>query len=120
MNIEDTQERHRAAMESVDKALDAKRRGDQPLSMTFLREAFQLEKEAAAAIANDFKCEPSRSVLHRSAASLALQCGETREAERLIGAALAGFPPEEIAEELRDLLEQIYSNRTHKNPKVPA
>ena len=49
-----------------------------------------------------------RSVLHRSAASLALECGALREAERLIAAALSGDPPDEIAEELRDLLEQVY------------
>ena len=30
------------------------------------------------------------------------------EAERLIAAALSGDPPDEIAEELRDLLEQVY------------
>ena len=30
------------------------------------------------------------------------------EAERLIATAFAGFPPEEIANELRDLLEQVY------------
>jgi len=28
--------------------------------------------------------------------------------ERLIAAALSGDPPDEIAEELRDLLEQVY------------
>ena len=52
--------------------------------------------------------EPTRSVLHRSAASLALECDEIREAERLIGRALSGNPPDEIAEELRDLLEDVY------------
>ena len=55
--------------------------------------------------------EPTRSVLHRSAASLALECDETREAERLIGRALSGNPPDEIAEELRDLLEDVYFRR---------
>ena len=59
-------------------------------------------------VAPDLGAEPSRSVLHRSAASLAEQCGEFREAERLIAVALSGNPPEEIAEELRDLLQQVY------------
>jgi hypothetical protein len=43
-------------------------------------------------------------VLHRSAASLAVDCLQLREAERLIGRALAGNPPPDIDDELRDLL----------------
>jgi len=34
--------------------------------------------------------------------------GALRDAERLIAVALSGDPPAEIAEELRDLLEQVY------------
>ncbi|MCL4203791.1 MAG: hypothetical protein KJ000_14920 [Pirellulaceae bacterium] len=52
-----------------------------------------------------------RSVLHRSAASLALNCEEYRLAEKLLAVGLAGDPPPEIAEEMRDLLEQIYARR---------
>jgi hypothetical protein len=56
--------------------------------------------------------EPTHSVLHRSAAVLALECSELREAERLIGRALAGNPPVDIANELRDLLlEEVYPQR---------
>jgi hypothetical protein len=51
--------------------------------------------------------EPTRSVLYRSAASLALDCSEFAEAERLIASGLAGYPPSEIAEELRDLYERV-------------
>jgi hypothetical protein len=51
-------------------------------------------------------------MLQRSAAVLALECGELREAERLIGRALAGNPPINIANEMWDLLgEEIYSQR---------
>jgi hypothetical protein len=41
-----------------------------------------------------------------------------REAERLIAVALSGDPPDEIAEELRDLLEQVYFDRpqTRRRP----
>ena len=55
--------------------------------------------------------EPTRSVLLRSAASLALDCGEVRQSERLIAQGLVGNPPEEIANELRDLLEQVNFQR---------
>jgi hypothetical protein len=70
-----------------------------------------LEKRAALLSSKYEDYEPTRSVLLRSAASLAIDCGEFREAERLIAAALSGSPPEEIADELRDLLEQVYFNR---------
>lgn len=45
----------------------------------------------------------------RSAASLAIQCGRYREAEQLIAKALSGNPTEEIARELRQLLQNIYA-----------
>jgi hypothetical protein len=62
--------------------------------------------------ADQLGLELTRSILHRSAATLALECNELREAERLISRALSGFPPIDIAEELRNLLiEEIYSHR---------
>ena len=63
-------------------------------------------------MADQLDFEPTRSVLHRSAASLAVECLQLREAERLIGRALAGNPPPDIADELRDLLlDGVYSQR---------
>ena len=58
-------------------------------------------------IEHQLDAEPSRSILHRSAATLAVDCGEFKAAERLIATALSGNPPEEIAEELKDLFIQI-------------
>ncbi len=49
----------------------------------------------------------TRSVLYRSAASLAMQCGEFAQAEQLIDAGLQEEPPDESAEELRDLRDQV-------------
>jgi hypothetical protein len=46
------------------------------------------------------------------ASSLAVECCQLREAERLIGRALSGNPPPDIADELRDLLlDGVYSQR---------
>jgi hypothetical protein len=46
------------------------------------------------------------------ASSLAVECCQLREVERLIGRALAGNPPPDIADELRDLLlDAVYSQR---------
>jgi hypothetical protein len=55
--------------------------------------------------------EPTRSILHRSAANLAFQCGKLRDAEKLIAVGLSGSPPDEIADELRDLYEQVTFSR---------
>jgi len=98
---------HDRAMELADRALEARRRGDEAQARSHFREAFAFERRAAEAIASDLAAEPTRSVLHRSAAALAVQCGEAREAERLIAIALSGNPPEEIAQELRDLWQQV-------------
>ncbi len=96
----------------VDQAVLARQRGDAAQVAEFSRSAFQKEQAAANLLADQFDFEPTRSILHRSAAVLALECKELREAERLIGRALAGDPPDDIANELRDLLlDEIYSHR---------
>jgi hypothetical protein len=103
---------HREAMELVDQAVLARQHQATEQAMQLTKAAFLKEQAAANLVANQFELEPTRSVLHRSAAVLALECAELREAERLIGQALAGHPPQEIANELRDLLvEEIYSQR---------
>jgi hypothetical protein len=100
---------HQEAMEIADQAAEALRRGDSAAYLRLTAEALKREAEAARKVAGDL--EPTRSVLFRSAATLAVECQEFRVAEQLIGAALAGSPPPEIAEELRDLLEDVYFHR---------
>src|SRR5690348_2422583 len=102
---------HRQAMEKTDLALAAKLKGDSEQASILFKEAYQLEAQAANLLATDFSAEPTRSVLFRSAASLALDCNYLPEAEKLVCTALLGEPPFEIAEELRDLLEQVYFMR---------
>jgi hypothetical protein len=70
------------------------------------RSAFENERKAAEALADSFDLEPTRSVLYRSAATLALDCADFAEAERLAHEGLAGKPPADIAQELRDVLDQ--------------
>jgi hypothetical protein len=102
---------HRRAMDAASRARLAVVGGHAGDPGPLWREAFDLESRAARLSAPLADWEPSRAVLHRSAASLALKCGEERAAERLIGEALAGDPPEELLEELRDLLEQVHFRR---------
>jgi hypothetical protein len=110
---------HHEAMHLADQADHLRRLGDQEGARTHLRLALEQERRAAELAAPDMTLEPTRSVLHRSAATLAFQCGDYREAERLIAVALAGTPPETIAEELRDLLEQVYFERPRKGRRRP-
>lgn len=72
--------------------------------------AMRLEAEAAAAISPP-DLEPSRSVLFRSAATLALDAGELSEAQRLAHLGLGGHPPAEIAEELQAILRRSQDER---------
>ncbi len=110
--MQDVETLHREAMELVDQAVLARQRGDAEAAIALSKAAFNKERAAADLVANQFDLEPTRSVLHRSAAVLAIECNQLRDAERLIGRALSGNPPDDIADELRDLLlEEIYSQR---------
>jgi len=109
-------------MDLAEAAMLARIKGDVERAAQLTRQAFVLERKAAESCANDPTYEPTRSVLHRSAATLALRCQEYREAERLIAVALSGDPPAEIAAELRDLLEQVYleRHRSLKGVSIPS
>ena len=102
-----TTDLHEKAMEFYDEGFFARRDGKNNLAKENFRKALELEVQAAEMLKDKLEIEPSRSVLYRSAASMAMSCEEYRQAEKLIATALAGNPPEEIAEELRDLLEQV-------------
>ncbi|MEL7433908.1 MAG: hypothetical protein AAFN11_08165 [Chloroflexota bacterium] len=106
MNIEETNAKHDEAMNLARLAELDKMRGNKDEAKRKLRLAYTLENEVAQTlIPTDI--EPSRSVILRSAASLAIDCGEYREAEKLIATALAGDPPKTIADQLRDLIVQV-------------
>lgn len=102
---------HREAMSLVDDALQAKRDGNDSKWNNILSDAFHKEQEAAMLFMNEVELEPTRSVLFRSAASLAIDCMKYRDAEKLIAIGLSGEPPDEIAEEMRDLLEDVNAYR---------
>jgi hypothetical protein len=104
-------ELHRSAMDKAELALVAKLGGDEKTFLALSREALGLEIRAAEIVEDEPAHEPMRSILYRSAASIALDCSEYRTAEKLIATALAGSPPEVIAEELRELLDQVHFSR---------
>ena len=100
---------HRQAMDLSARALMDRMRGNVTTAVSLSEQALELELAAIAEL--EAPIEPTFSVLHRSAATLALDCNQPRRAEKLIAYALAHEPPHEIAEELRDLLEQVHFQR---------
>jgi len=102
---------HNKAIEIAELAFKLKREGKIDRSVKEFSKAFKIEREAADLIPIDKKNEPSRSILYRSAGSLALNANLFIEAEKMVANGLLGFPPKEIADELRDLFDQINFER---------
>jgi hypothetical protein len=102
---------HDEAMNLAELAAVAKVRGDFPQADELLRKAYASEVKAAYLMIEVSSPEPTRSVLFRSAASLAIDCNELRDAEKLTALGLCGNPPPDIAEELRDLFERVNFQR---------
>lgn len=99
-----------------DRAMDLAFLADRSKAAGNLNEAGRLyaqalESEVAALGALHSPSPMTFAVMHRSAAWLALECGEIRLAEKLAAAGLAGDPPPEIADELREVWEQANFHR---------
>ncbi len=97
---------HKEAMDYTDRSFTARRLNDRNGFLYFSKLAYEKEKEAAQLL-KDEDIEPTRSILYRSAATLAFRCEMHQEAKRLIYKALAGNPPDDIEEELNDLLGKV-------------
>ena len=100
---------HNEAMDLAESAILERARGNIEESVRLFRQALDCELRAVESL--DEQVEPTYSVLHRSAASLALNSNQPRKAEQIVAKALAGEPHPEIAEELRDIWEQINFHR---------
>ena len=97
---------HKAAMEFTDESFIARGLNEREEFLRLTRLAYEKEAEAAHLLFEE-DVEPTRSILHRSAATLAFRCEMYPEAKRLIHRALAGYPPTEIEHELNDLLGKV-------------
>lgn len=101
---------HREAMVFAQEAHLLQQNGDFEKSIELFEKAFELEQQAALFYLNQDK-EPTRSILFKSAAALANNCKRYRDAEKMIGFALSGNPPIEIADEIRNLYLYIMNDR---------
>lgn len=90
-------ESHNEAMELADEADLLRRKGETEAARALYARAFELEKQSAMKVADRDQVEPTRSILFRSAASLAIEAGLLRDAEIMIAIGLSGNPPDERA-----------------------
>jgi len=98
---------HKETIPTIQQAIALREQGkDKAASILFVK-AFNKEKQAALSLQADFHNEPARSTLFRNAASLAMDCREYMEAEKLAAQGLAGNPPQQVMNELRELYQQI-------------
>lgn len=102
---------HEQAMDLAELAFINRMKGKPEEAKELFIEAYGLEREAAMQLEEQLDAEPTRSILFRSAASLAMNAGDFHHAEKMIAMGLAGDPPEEIAEELRQLILDLYLQR---------
>jgi hypothetical protein len=87
-------------MDYADHALGA----DDPLEALRLnRLALKHERRAADLLKEEWQEEPTRSILYRSAATLALDCVDYEEAERLVDKGSLGNPPPYVVDELMEV-----------------
>jgi len=93
---------HNRAMAALDDFESSKKAGLETAAESHLIEAYRLECEAARAV--PVGRQPARSVLFRSAASIAFLCGLERDAMVLIAEGLRGSPPRALKAELLELL----------------
>ncbi len=97
---------HDKAMDLSQEALVLKLKGQSGF-VDMYAEAFEYEQKAAMFFLNRLENEPTRAVLFRSAASLAIQCRKFSEAERLIEIGLSGHPSKIMTDELKELQAQV-------------
>lgn len=112
---------HHKAMDLAALALMERERGNSEDAAPLFKKALENELAAIRELEKlDRIVEPTYSVLHRSAGTLALDCNQYRLAEKLAARALAQDPPPDIAEELRDLSERVHHQKRLTSMKKGA
>jgi hypothetical protein len=92
---------HEAAMALAEQGDRARERGDAAGARGLYLQALQKEQQALRLVGPG--AEPSRSVLLRSAASLAFEAQDTEAAWQLVEEGLSGEPPAGLRDELEEL-----------------
>ena len=116
MSVRDS---HNKAMDFAERAFVARMQGNTEESTKLFEKALENELTAISKLEAEGRIEPTYSVLHRSAGTLALDCNQPRKAEQIATKALAQDPPQEIADELRELLHRIFSFLNDQKRTIP-
>ena len=115
---------HQKAMLLSQDAFVLTARGREAEALPLNEQAFELERQAALSLLDRKDLEPTRSILFRSAAVIARDCFKYEDAEKMILLGLAGNPPEDVEEELREvyatLKKHLLPKKTHKSSKQKA
>lgn len=99
---------HERAMHLAEEArLTEKSNGKQQQAKLLWAAAFDHERRVAQSLLPRFDLEPSRGIIFRSAAALALRFGDYDTAEKHAAQGLAGSVDEKVAHELRDILDEV-------------
>lgn len=114
--MKSAKELHEEAMSFYEQSLAAKLKGQVEVRLELLKQAFKLEREAALLLVDKYELEPTRSKLFASCATIAYQLSDFRESEKMVAMGLAGNPPQNVLEELRDMFDQanFYRHLTTK------
>ena len=106
-------ELHTAAMDFMDDAASAQKKGDIVTAQKYWEKAWTLEHSYALAIPNKQEFQLTRSILFRSAGWLAIECGKYQEAINLMVKILAERPHPDVVVQL----EEIYTEATKRKKK---
>jgi hypothetical protein len=104
-NQKTPKELHKIAAEYMQNAITQEIYGKKEQAIEQHKLAFQFEKQAAMCLFSKFDKEPTRGILFRSAANLAISCGLFDEAQRMVAAGLAGYPCKNTKEELLEIFQ---------------
>lgn len=113
MSMTESKQLHEKAMAAFQEALVSRHLGREDEALTHYERALELERAAAMCFVDEGGSEPTRSILFRSAATLAMDCGKYAEARELIRFALSGSPPSEILIELKQMDEEALTKLAH-------
>lgn len=107
-------ELHTAAMDFMDDAESARKKGDLVAAHKYWEKAWTLERSYALAIPNEPAFQLTRSILFRSAGWLAIECGKYTEAIDLMTKILADNPHPDIVTQLEEVLAEAAKRKKNK------
>ena len=100
-------ELHNKAMALLQDAIIYRQAGEDCAAEDIYKDAFIAEKKAADLVAKKENCEPTRSILYASAASLAYQAKEYKQSLNCIHKCLNGKPSAKIFKETTTLYKEV-------------